>query len=395
MKIAIFSDTFPPAVNGVAVVAAESAKALAKRGHLVQVFTVCPKSPGRPFWEEERVALIALPSLPTGSIYESSRLTLPVGLAWRRLKEFQPDVIHTHTPFSVGWEAVWAAKQLKNPLIGTHHTFYDHYLKHIKADFGWMKKFSWRYTNLYYNFCDLVLSPSQSLAETMTANGLKKPVAVLRNPIETNIFKPAAENEKAALIKEFGLKGKLTLTYAGRVSYEKSIDRVIEAFALAAPKNSEMELLIAGGGPDLDKLKKLTGRLGLTSRIIFTGGLDRLSGFRRALQASDIFVTASKSENMPMTVIEAMACGLPIVAVGEKGLLELVKTGVNGELVPADNPAALAEKLLALAADRDRLGKYGRSSRDLADAYSTETISEQLENLYTNLITNHDRQNRF
>lgn len=387
MRIAIFSDTFLPAVNGVAVVAAQSAKALVKKGHEVWVFTVGKNLPDQPFWKEEKITITKLPSISTGGVYEDSRLTLPLGLAWRRLKEFQPDVIHTHTPFSVGWEAVWAAKQLKKPLIGTHHTFYDHYLKHIRADFSWMKKFSWKYTALYYNLCDLVLSPSQALADTMVTHGLKKPVEVLRNSIETDIFKPEEENTKRQLAKDFKLKGKTTIVYAGRVSYEKSIDQVIRAFALAAQKDPDIELLIVGDGPELNNLKKLAEELKVSPRVIFTGNLDRQNGFRQALQASDIFITASKSENMPMTVIEAMACGLPIIAVGEKGLVELVKIGRNGELVAADDPAAMAQKITALAIDRTCLKKYGQSSRELAQEYSTENISAKLEKLYQQTIT--------
>lgn len=385
MKIAIFSDTFPPAANGVAVVAAQSAKALAERGHEIWIFTVDQRSRENPFWQEGKISLTVLPSLPTGGVYEDSRLTLPLGIAWRRLKEFQPDIIHSHTPFSVGWEAVWAAKQLRKPLVGTHHTFYDHYLKHIKADFSFMKKFSWKYTALYYNLCDLVLSPSQSLADAMKANGLWKPVEVLRNPIETDIFTPGEENTKATLKKELALKRMITLVYAGRVSYEKSINQVLLSFAAAAQKNPDIELLVAGGGPDLDKLKKLAGELSVADKTVFTGQYDR-GDLCRILQASDIFITASKSENMPMTIIEAMACGLPMIAVSELGLKELVRPGLNGELVPADDPSAMAQKILELAANPERLKKYSLTSRELAQEYSTENISMKLEDAYRRAI---------
>lgn len=392
MRIAIFSDTFPPAVNGVAVVAAQSAKALAERYHEIWIFTVGQESRQDPFWREGNINLTVLPSLSTGGVYENSRLTLPLGIAWRRLREFQPDIIHSHTPFSVGWEAVWAAKQLKKPLVGTHHTFYDHYLKHIKADFGWMKKFSWKYTSLYYNLCDLVLSPSQALADAMTANGLWKPIEVLRNPIETCVFTPGGDSAaKEKLKKELGLKKPLTIVYAGRVSYEKSIDQVLRAFTIAAQKNPDLELLIAGGGPDVAKLKKLAGELNVADKTVFTGQYDRYGDLCRILQASDIFITASKSENMPITIIEAMACGLPIIAVSELGLKELVKPGLNGELVPADNPSAMAQKILELAANPERLKEYSRSSLNMAQEYSTENISKKLEDAYRRAIINKNK----
>lgn len=380
MKIAIFSDTFVPQVNGVANVVYQSAKNLAALGHEVLIFTVSQKSKNESFWADEKITVVILPSIPAGA-YRGERLSLPVGIAFRRLKEFQPDVIHAHTPFSVGWEAVWAAKKLKKPLVGTHHTFYDHYLKHIKADFKWVKKFSWKYTVLFYNFCDLVLSPTRSLAETLTQKGLKKPIEVLQNSIETDFFVPAPDQKtKENLKKEFGIKGK-SLVYMGRVSYEKSIDQVLKAFKLVAKKEPQTTLMIVGEGPEKEKLEKLAATLGIKDKVIFTGLL-REQNLVRALQANDVFVTASKSENMPLSILEAMSCGLPIVAAAEKGLIEIIKDGVNGFLVKADYPADLAEKILSLISNPALLKEFSQASRAEALNYSKENVTGLLERVY-------------
>ncbi|MBU1102064.1 glycosyltransferase [Patescibacteria group bacterium] len=384
MKIAIFSDTYLPQVNGVANVVYQSAKNLAALGHDVWIFTVCQKSQTKFFWTEEKIAVTILPSIPAG-VYRGERFTLPVGIAFRRLKEFQPDVIHTHTPFSVGWEAVWAAKKLKKPLVGTHHTFYDHYLKHIKADYKWVKKISWKYTTLFYNFCDLVLSPSLSLAQALTQKGLKKPIEVLQNSIETEIFVPAPNGEtKDNLKKEFGIKNK-SLVYMGRVSYEKSIDQVLKAFKLVVEKEPQTTLMIVGDGPERKNLEELAAKIGVKNKVIFTGLL-RGENLVRALQASDVFVTASKSENMPLSVLEAMSCGLPFVAAAEKGLVELIKDGVNGFLVKADNPTDIAEKVLRLITNESMLKKFSDASRVQAMNYSKETVTALLEQNYKKAI---------
>ena len=154
MKIAIFSDTFPPqATNGVANVAHQSAKGLAAMGHEVMVFTV---SKNASFYKKNSICknlnVCCLPSFPALA-YKNERLTIPTGFSLRRLKKFRPDIIHSHTPFAVGWEAVLGARLLKIPLIGTHHTFYDHYLRHVKMDNNFGKKLSWKLTisvmNLY------------------------------------------------------------------------------------------------------------------------------------------------------------------------------------------------------------------------------------------------------
>jgi len=380
MKIAIFSDTFLPQVNGVAQVVYQSAKNLAALGHKVWIFTVCQKSQNQSFWAQEKITVITLPSIPAGA-YRGERLSLPVGLAFRRLKEFQPDVIHIHTPFSVGWEAVWAAKKLKKPLMGTHHTFYDHYLKHIKADYDWVKKFSWKYTIFFYNHCDLVLSPSRSLAAALIQKGLKKPIEVLQNSIETDFFVPAPDQKtKDNLKKEFGIKGK-SLVYMGRVSYEKSIDQILKAFKIIAKKDPSVKLMIVGEGPEKENLEKLAVKLDIKNKIIFTGLL-RGENLVKAMQANDLFVTASKSENMPLSILEAMSCGLPIVAVAEKGLTEIVKDGINGFLTKPDNPTDLAEKILRLVSYDSILTGFSRASRAQALNYSKEVVTKLLEQIY-------------
>jgi len=380
MKIAIFSDTFLPQPNGVANFVYQSAQSLAERGHEVCVFTVCHAKHKALVTSCEKINVIILPSLPAGA-YSGERLTLPMGAAFKKLKKFQPDIIHSHTPFAVGWEAVWGAKILKTALVGTHHTFYDHYLKHIKADYNWVKRFSWKYTVAYYNRCDLVLSPSQSLADVMSVKGLKKPIAVLQNFIDTGFFlPPASACVKNELKKEFGVKGK-SLVYMGRVSYEKSIDQVLKAFALVLKKNPSLQLMIVGDGPERNNLEKLAVQLGIKSKVIFTGLLlgEKLV---KALQANEIFVTASKSENMPLSVLEAMAVGLPMITVQEKGLAELIKDGVNGFFVPSDQPQALAEKILELIGQSKTLEKFSIASRELANKYSKENVTCLLEKAY-------------
>ncbi|MCX6731892.1 MAG: glycosyltransferase [Candidatus Parcubacteria bacterium] len=373
MKIAIFSDTFFPRINGVANMVSLFAKSLAEAGQEVFVFTVS-KLKNPPTGGGKNPAIINLPSIPT-PVYTGERLTLPVGMALRSVKKIKPDIIHVHTPFTVGWEAILAAKIFKIPLVGTHHTFYDHYLKHVRLNYDWAKKLSWKYTVAFYNRCDLILNPSQSLTDTMIKKGLKKPADVLRNFIETDFFKPAADKQ---------IKQKKSITYMGRLSYEKNIDQVIKAFALVLKARPNLNLTIIGDGPERKNLENLTGKLGIKNNIIFTGFL-RNENLLLALQSNDIFVTASKSENMPLSVVEAMAVGLPCVAVKEKGLTELIKDGYNGFLVEADRPEKLAKKILDLLARPELLEKFSHASRELALEYSKEKIINKLINIYENL----------
>ena len=384
MRIAIFSDTFPPQVNGVANVVKESAEGLAARGHQVKIFTISNSSDKSLFNKKSGPTVVFLPSLPA-LVYQNERFGLPSFAHFNQLKKFNPDIVHTHTPFAVGWQAVWWAKKLKVPLVGTHHTFYDHYLKHIKMDYDWTKKLSWKYISAYYNQCDLILSPSQSLAKELSAHGLKTQIKTIPNPVDTDFFRPAPSAAARAKIKKsFGIDNQ-SIAYMGRLSYEKSVAQVVKAFALAAKKAPTLRLMLVGDGPEKKRLEELSETLDLKNKVIFTGLL-RGEDLLQALWANDIFITASKTENMPVSVLESMAAGLPIIAVKEKGLSEIVQENTNGLFAQTDSPKDLSQKIIFLLSRPELLKKFGQNSRSLALSYSREKIATLLETLYRGLI---------
>ncbi len=388
MKIAIFSDSFFPQVDGVASVVFRSAQGLGELGHDVYVFTA---SAGRLVKQEEsrkekaqKFTLIRMPSVPA-LIYPGYRFALPIGFAVNKLRKIKPDIIHTHTPFSVGWEAVWPAKIFGIPIVGTHHTFYNHYLKHAKIDYAWAKKISWKYTVGYYNRCNLVLSPSKSLADELKFQGLKKLVKAFPNPVDTEFFHPvASRTKKEELKKLLGIKG-ASLVYMGRVSYEKSIDQVIKAAALAMKKIPNLQFAIVGDGPERKKLEKLVKDLEIEKNVLFLG-IKHEKDLVEALQANDVFLTASKTENMPVSILEAMATGLPVIGVDALGIPEIVLNNVNGFIVSPDKIESMAGKILQLIEDVKLRERFSKKSRELSLDYSQGEIAKKLENEYNQLI---------
>ncbi|OGY87646.1 MAG: hypothetical protein A2233_01705 [Candidatus Kerfeldbacteria bacterium RIFOXYA2_FULL_38_24] len=385
MKIAIFSDTFPPQVNGVANVVKNLATHLANHGHKIYVVTVAKGfKKFKTIKKEENYTLINVPSVPA-MIYHGYRLALPNNWLLRYFKKNIPDIIHTHTPFLVGWEAVQLAKTLGCPLVGTHHTFYDQYLKHIKLDFAWTKKWSWKYTTKYYNRCELVISPSQSLAKTLQNHQLQKPLKIIPNPINQLFFQPPPSLlRKKQLKNKLGITGK-SLVYMGRVSFEKNIEKIIKALPLIKNKIPDINLVIIGDGPEKKRLQKLTKDLGMQKHILFTGFLYQQE-LIDTLQANEIFVTASTSENMPLSVLEAMAVGLPVVAVKALGMPEIVEDRHNGLLTDTDNENELAEKILKLLTTEDLLKKYALSSAQLAQKYTQQKAILEHEKIYQQII---------
>lgn len=357
MKIAIFTDTYYPAqVNGVARVASRQAAVLATLGHEVRVWSV-HNTPSVPF-----------PG------YAGERMALPALKAYREAVAWQPDVIHTHTPFGLGWEAVLASRRLRVPLVGTHHTFFDHYVKHIGLNTPRVEKFAWRYPTFYYNRADLVFSPSVALLEGMKRAGLTAAGRHFPNSVDTESFKPAriAPTEPVMI-------------YMGRVSYEKSIDKALEAFALVLKRKPEAKLLIAGDGPERKKLQALAEGLNINKSIEWLGMLHGQE-LVKALQRATLFITASKSENMPVSVIEAMAAGLPVVGVNALGMPEIVKNNVNGFIVPPDDTEAMAEKSLKVLNDAALRDEFRKNSRKLALTYGEKKRGEALVKEYEALL---------
>lgn len=386
MKIAIFCDSFPPEINGVANFAKFSALGLAEKGHEVQVFTVSKLSEeklnkGLP----NNLRINTMPSLPA-LVYPDIRFTVPAAMTIKRLKKFNPDIIHSHTPFALGWEAFMGARILHKPLVGTHHTFFDHYLKHLKIDFDSARRFTWKYTIGFYGFCDLVTTPSRSLAKEMVKNGLKSPIKILPNFVNTQTFYPKSLKEKKRIKDSYRLKEGPVIVYMGRLSYEKSVDQAIKAFDLAQKEIPKINFLIIGDGPERENLEKLSLKLGLKNKIKFTGFL-RGRKLATAISVGDFFLTASETETFCISALEAMSSGLPVVAVNKGGIGEIVKNNQNGFLVKTNNPKDLSPKIIKLLKDRKKLALFSKKSQVFSLEYSKEKIIEKLERIYKKTIS--------
>ena len=380
MNIVLFSDTFPPQVNGVANVVASSAEALAERGHDVHVFTAFGEK--REAFEQvakEKYTVHNIPSLPFWG-YPDLRAAIPFAPVRRALGDWRPDVVHTHTLFGVGYLAVRAARYFKVPLIGTHHTFLNHYLKYVRTDFPGARKLTWRYTIGYYNRCDLLISPSRVLASELVGNGFRGKIEVLPNSVDVNYFVPGeVAPPRSACV------------YVGRLSYEKSVDQVLLAFREVVRRHPEAKLTIVGDGPERKNLEHLCRELALHENVQFTGFF-RGERLREALQENSIFLTASETENMPLSLLEAMAVGLPVVGVAAKGIPEIVQDKMNGRLTTPGVPIEMAEAVSQLLNDQAMYEQYARAARAEALQYSVQSVTDKLETIYANVIGTDERK---
>lgn len=370
MKIALFTDTFPPQVNGVANTAYRYAAALSGMGHEVRVFTISRHSSAELAENFENFSIHTFPSLPA-FVYPGERVGIPFVGVIKAVREFNPDVIHTHTPFSVGWNAVYAARTLGVPLVGTHHTFFNHYLKHIHLDFAWTRKLTWKLTVKYYNYCDVVVSPTLSLKDGLKEHGLTKPIELLPNILDINFYSPSVKQPTQHQ----------TLVYMGRLSYEKSVGDVLRATAHVVKRLPNTLLLLIGDGPEREKLEALSVELGITEHCIFTGFLYG-EELVYTLGQCDVYLTGSKSENMPLALMEAMAIGLPIVAVRSLGLEEMLVHRKNALLTAPGDPVEIADRVIEILQDEDLRRTFSENSRAMSYAYSQEAVMSKTVELY-------------
>ncbi len=385
MRIAFFTDTFLPQINGVATCIANEARELGRRGHDVLIVTPKPKKGTEKAFKAPRVHIVQLTSMPS-FVYPDFRISM---FALRKvlaaLREFDPDFIHLHTPITVGLHAIVAAKMLHKPLAATNHVFITKenadFLRSINGNALVLKALSsasLASARAIFDAADLRLTPSKMLIRDFRKDGYKRSIIHLPNPVA--IAHSASEKLRADVRDAYGLEGKVILHF-GRLSPEKSIDVLLRAFAVLKKSQVSGCLLIVGDGPARSALESLARRLKVEDSVIFAGAIDHDALMQSGiLAAADLFVTASKSENQPMAVLEAMAFGLPVVAVKEAGMIDLVDGA--GVLIKADDPRAMAEAMEKVLHSPALAKKLSAHALKRANEHSVAKHVDRLEELY-------------
>lgn len=383
----MFSDYFHPELGGIQDSIATTGQALARRGHELDIHV--PRYATRDYRRvglEPReiglgsgVTIQRHGSLRAPSSTQQSRAVAPSPLAMLRLfRQTRPDIIHAHSFLGLGLEAVLAGTLLRIPVVGTGHTAIQAFAPYLPIKASWAAD----YVAWFHNRCDFVTAPSRSVLDELGLARLRRPHRIISNPIDTAIFRPAPPDERARLKAELKLSA-ATITYAGRLGPEKNVDVLVRAVAILRSKHPAVTLAIAGHGSHEACLRRLAMQLGIDRQVAFLGTLpkERLAGL---LQASEVFAMMSTSETQSMALLQAMACGTPVVAANSRALPEFV-TPKNGFLLAPDDPHALARQLsvlLDLESYRVEIGAGGPPS---VQAYGIERVADEWEALYHSL----------
>lgn len=385
MRIGIFTDTYPPYINGVSTSISMLERALRKKGHQVFIVTVNPEN--MTYKKEKNI--IRIPGIPTG-IYDYRLTGIYPIRAIKTIKEWNLDIIHTHTEFGIGTFARIIAKQLSIPLVHTYHTMYEDYVHYITKGYfnGTSKKIVEHLTKFY---CDktakeLIVPTKKAYDLFKEKYKVDKNVHIIPTGIEvTKFYKENINKEKLNKIKqELNIKERdFVILYIGRLGEEKNVDFLIDNQEYFVKKNNNIKLIIVGSGPDYEKYKEKVKKLNLEKNIILTGKVPH-EDIPYYYNLGNIFVTASTTETQGLTVIEAMSASVPVVCIDDESFRNTVIHGLNGYLFK--NEKEYKKYIDELIKDKYLIKKMSNQAKIEADQYSSKYYAERVLDVYKKAI---------
>ena len=322
MNILMVTNTYLPHVGGVAKSVESFTQAYRRRGHRVMV--IAPEFENMPEDEEDVIRVPAIQNF-NGSDF-SVRLPIP-GFVFASLDEFRPDIVHSHHPFLLGDTALLVAASFNAPLVFTHHTMYEQYTHYVPLDSPQLKRFVIQLSTGYANLSDQVIAPSQSIAEILKQRGVEKNIEAIPTGVDVTEF---AQGNKERFRKkmEIPLKAKV-IGHTGRLAPEKNLRFLAQAVTQIIRDQTEIHFLVVGEGPSKKEIQSIFENSGVTSNLHFSGSLNG-QDLVDSYHAMDLFAFASKSETQGMVLVEAMAVGLPVVALDAPGARDVVIHQTNG-----------------------------------------------------------------
>ena len=383
MRIGIFTDTYPPFINGVSTSIAMLESALIKQGHEVFIVTVNPENLHYQFSEDERI--IRLPGIPIG-IYDYRLTGIYPLKAVSKIKEWDLDIIHSHTEFGVGTFARIMAKQLDIPIVHTYHTMYEDYVHYITKGYfdAPSKKIVEYLTNFYCDktVTELIVPTKKTYALFKEKYEYERNIHIVPTGIEVERFYVENNNpdEVSAIRKELGItKDDFTLMFVGRLAAEKNVTFLIENQASLVKENPNCKLIIIGDGPDMEFFKKQARKLGIADNVIFTGKVP-WEEIHKYYQIPNVFVTASHTETQGLTVLEAMSASIPVVAYDDEAFRDVVVHDLNGYLFK--DKKDYRKYIKKIMGDYRVFERLSRQARIQGESHSSKYYAEKILDVY-------------
>ena len=384
MRIAIFTETYLPQINGVVTHIKILKEGLEALGHTVLIVTADSKA--HTHYLKDNV--LHCPAHNLKRIYNLD-LASPVSRTrLKYLREFRPDIIHVHNEFSIGLSGMAIAKILKVPLVYTLHTMYDDYIYYIapKPLIPLTKKLSHRYFRMFPQNAAVVTGPSKKCQEYTYEIGSDKKVEVIPNPVEMDAFAPqtSTPQQRAQIREQYHIPQDATVAcFVGRLGREKSVDVLLRFWAQEMKPQDNMRLLIIGDGPEKEPLEQLAQQLGITDTVVFTGKVLH-PDLPPYVHTCDIYVTASLSDTNSISMLEGMAGGLPVLQLYDELNADQVTDGVNGYMFR--DAAEMGQRLRQIRdMEPEELQKLKTSVIQSVKNSGAQTLANYIQTIYYNI----------
>ena len=399
MNIAMFTDAYFPRINGVTISVKSYAEELTKLGHKVCI--VCLKYSA----EQQKSALFDEEDEDSKSPFQIVRIP-STGIIWSKedrmvridkwhflkkaMKAFNPDVIHINGEWTVGYLGALYSKKAKLPIVFTFHTLWEDYLANYInfLPHSSTQKLGRDIVKFYLKRASLIIAPTKRIAKVVHEYGINRDAELLPTGVPSDLVNFKKEQDKRiknALFKKFPfLKNRKILLYVGRVVKEKNLSFLYDMLERVYKTNPEAALLFVGDGPYLEELKELAEERGIKDSVAFTGYAAR-EDLIYFYKMSSIFVFPSLTETQGLVTIEAMTVGVPLVAIGAMGTLDVMR-GDNGGFMVKNDVDEFSSKVQLLLNDKQLYEAKSKEAKTWAKQWSIETLTPTLVKYYQKAI---------
>lgn len=381
MRIGIFTECYLPTKNGVVVSIETFRKELEKQGHEFYIF-----APQNHKAHDNNAHIFRYPALPWPEDYPIAFPFL-APLQNSQIHNLNLDIIHTQHMFAMGRLGLKIGHQMGIPVVHTYHTLiseYTHYVPLIPESIK--QTFVLNLTRSYCNACDQIVTPSPAMQSVLRSDGVETPIEVIPTGVYLDDFSNPYHQEVLKTKWQIG-EAKKILLYLSRVAREKNLDFLFEAVKRLAEKRNDFHLIVVGGGPELENYQHKINDLELSAFVTFAGTKEKQEA-NRFFGAADIFVFPSITETQGIVITEAMAAGIPAVAIDKMGPSDIIQNGVDGFLTPLNLEAFCAK--IEMLLDNEKLReKMGTNARKNAANFQAAACALRMEELYEKTISNY------
>ncbi|TAE59246.1 MAG: glycosyltransferase family 1 protein [Nostocales cyanobacterium] len=369
MKIALFTETFLPKVDGIVTRLRHTVDHLQRDGNQVMVF--CPEGGIK---EHKGAKVYGVTGFPL-PLYPELKLALPRPAIGHALEEFKPDIIHVVNPAVLGLSGIFYSKVLKIPLLASYHTHLPQYLQHYGL--GMLEGLLWELLKAGHNQAALNLCTSTAMVEELAAHGIER-LDLWQRGVDTELFHPDLASVEMRSHLSQGHPESPLLLYVGRLSAEKEIER-IKPILESIP---DARLALVGDGPNRQNLEKHFAGTN-THFVGYLMGKELGSAFASA----DVFIFPSRTETLGLVLLEAMAAGCPVVAARSGGIPDIVTDGVNGYLFdPKADIQAAIDVTIKLLQQKHEISILRENARKEAEKWGWSAATRQLQDYYKKVI---------